>query len=58
MDADTPANNKIYINGADNTDAGSAGSVSSLSLAYDADWGIGSILFGVGMHLAELLKDI
>ena len=41
MDADTPANNKIYINGADNTDAGSAGGASSVSLAFDADWGIG-----------------
>ncbi|MHA2065180.1 MAG: hypothetical protein ACXABY_12460, partial [Candidatus Thorarchaeota archaeon] len=41
MDADTPANNKIYINGADNTDAGSAGGASSVNLAFDADWGIG-----------------
>ncbi|MCK5389891.1 MAG: hypothetical protein KAJ36_05345, partial [Candidatus Thorarchaeota archaeon] len=40
MDADTPANNKIYINGVDDT-AGSVGSASSVSLAYDADWGIG-----------------
>ncbi|MGY5881355.1 MAG: LamG domain-containing protein, partial [Candidatus Thorarchaeota archaeon] len=41
MDADTPANNKIYINGADNTDAGSAGSATAVNLAFDGEWGIG-----------------
>ncbi|MHA1290108.1 MAG: hypothetical protein ACTSPB_22235, partial [Candidatus Thorarchaeota archaeon] len=40
MDADAPANNKIYIDGEDNT-AGSVGSASALNLAIDADWGIG-----------------
>ncbi|MHA2133797.1 MAG: hypothetical protein ACW99J_08005, partial [Candidatus Thorarchaeota archaeon] len=41
MDSSTPSNSKIYINGADNTDAGSHGSISSLSLDLGVDWGIG-----------------
>ncbi|MGY5881963.1 MAG: hypothetical protein RTV31_17080, partial [Candidatus Thorarchaeota archaeon] len=43
MDADTPTNNKIYINGVDRTDAGVAPAIpaSSVNLAYAADWGIG-----------------
>ncbi|MHA2066061.1 MAG: hypothetical protein ACXABY_16945, partial [Candidatus Thorarchaeota archaeon] len=40
IDTDTPNNNKIYINGADLT-AGPVGGASSVSLAFDADWGIG-----------------
>ncbi|MGY5858004.1 MAG: DUF2341 domain-containing protein [Candidatus Thorarchaeota archaeon] len=41
LDADTPSNNKIYINGADNTDAGSSGGASSVNLSFDGNWGIG-----------------
>ncbi|MBD3158833.1 MAG: DUF2341 domain-containing protein, partial [Candidatus Lokiarchaeota archaeon] len=44
MDSDTPANNKIYVNGVNSTNSGTAGSggtPSFLSLDYSADWGIG-----------------
>ncbi|MHA1908690.1 MAG: DUF2341 domain-containing protein, partial [Candidatus Thorarchaeota archaeon] len=40
LDADTPSNNDIYINGVDNT-GGSGGSSSAQNLAFEADWGIG-----------------
>jgi len=40
LDADAPVNNKIYINGVDNT-GGSTGGASTANLAYDGDWGIG-----------------
>ncbi|MFW9956417.1 MAG: DUF2341 domain-containing protein, partial [Candidatus Thorarchaeota archaeon] len=41
MDADTPSNSKIYINGLDNTAAGSVGGASVISVAMSANWGIG-----------------
>ena len=41
LDATNWANNKIYINGADNTNAGSSGGGTTGDLSYNADWGIG-----------------
>ncbi|MGQ4910671.1 MAG: hypothetical protein ACP6KW_00745 [Candidatus Thorarchaeota archaeon] len=41
LDASNPANNKIYINGQDRTDAGSLGSSPAANLTFSADWGIG-----------------
>jgi hypothetical protein len=41
LDANTPSNNKIFINGLDNTNAGSYGSAVPMDLSFYADWGIG-----------------
>ena len=41
LDTSTPANNKIYINGVDNTDAGASGGASTVNLAFNGVWGIG-----------------
>ncbi len=41
LDATNWANNKIYINGADNTNAGSSGSATTGDLSYSAEWGLG-----------------
>jgi hypothetical protein len=40
IDADTPDNNQIYVNGALAT-CGTTGSLTAASLSYSADWGIG-----------------
>ncbi|MFX0062047.1 MAG: LamG-like jellyroll fold domain-containing protein [Candidatus Hermodarchaeota archaeon] len=41
LDVDNPLNNKIYINGIDDTSSTYSGSATNLNLAYNADWGIG-----------------
>ncbi|MFX1533110.1 MAG: LamG-like jellyroll fold domain-containing protein [Promethearchaeota archaeon] len=48
LDADNPVNNKIYINGVDDTNSTYAGSATSLNLAYKADWGMGGGLIDTG----------
>ncbi len=40
IDADTPENNKIYVDSVDST-SGSSGSLTSAHLSYAGDWGIG-----------------
>jgi hypothetical protein len=40
MDASTPSNNRIYINGVQDT-AGSSGGITYADLSFSADWGIG-----------------
>ncbi|MFW9850960.1 MAG: hypothetical protein ACFFF4_17670, partial [Candidatus Thorarchaeota archaeon] len=40
-DVDTPSNNKIYINGVDNTDAAYSGGATSVDVSFDGEWGIG-----------------
>ncbi|MBD3406487.1 MAG: DUF2341 domain-containing protein [Candidatus Lokiarchaeota archaeon] len=41
LDSDNPVNNKIFVNGADNTNAGYLGSSSYNSLSFSGHWGIG-----------------
>ncbi len=41
MDADAPSNNKIFINGVDDTSTTVHTGASSLNLAFTTDWGIG-----------------
>ncbi|MFX1251417.1 MAG: DUF2341 domain-containing protein [Promethearchaeota archaeon] len=48
LDASNPKNNKIYINGVDDTSSSDIDHAENLNLAYNADWGIGGGLIDDG----------
>ncbi|MFX1533108.1 MAG: DUF2341 domain-containing protein [Promethearchaeota archaeon] len=57
LDADNPVNNKIYINGVENTSSTYSGSATSLNLAYSADWGMGGGLIDIQIAAREAWFD-
>ncbi len=57
LDADNPVNNRIYVNGVDDTNSTYTGSATSLNLVYSADWGIGGGLIDAEIAAGEAWFD-